>query len=275
MTSSVGPFVASSAVLGGRRVSFTYPRGALSEVVERYWWVEPGRPLTVHLWPGTGSEILWPDGPAVFASREGISPIEGPVLLGLRSLTARVMLAGATSLFAVRLRASALARLGVDATQYVDRPRPAPSCLLRKHVRDRSPRPTSLSEARAYVESTLRGLDDTGPLMRVASSIDSYYRAPATLTVPQAAELAALSQRQLRRDFLGAVGVGPKHFQRLVRFQRTLRSMLLDSPDAGGAQDLGYSDQSHQVREFTAFTGSTPSALRRKTPTHAYFPSQA
>jgi transcriptional regulator GlxA family with amidase domain len=76
-----------------------------------------------------------------------------------------------------------------------------------------------------------------------------------------AAELA-LSERQLERRFLLRVGMMPKRFARLARFQRAISLMDSASALAAVAQLAGYYDQSHFVREFRAFAGTAPAAWR-------------
>ena len=65
------------------------------------------------------------------------------------------------------------------------------------------------------------------------------------------------SERQFRRRFQEVVGIAPKTFARILRFQRALRAMeradLLPV-----ALECGYYDQAHFNREFKAFTGETP-----------------
>src|SRR6185312_11001650 len=76
-----------------------------------------------------------------------------------------------------------------------------------------------------------------------------------------AAELA-LSERQLERRFLRRVGMMPKRFARLARFQRAVSLMDSEPALAAVAQHAGYYDQSHFVREFRAFAGTPPAAWR-------------
>ena len=71
-------------------------------------------------------------------------------------------------------------------------------------------------------------------------------------------ELAATigtTERTLERAFDRCIGVGPKQFARLTRFQAALADPLLDA---------GYYDQSHLIHEFHAFAGTTPAALVRE-----------
>lgn len=69
-----------------------------------------------------------------------------------------------------------------------------------------------------------------------------------------------LSERQMERNFKISVGVSPKKFQRIIRFEKSLR--LLTHADynqlASIAYELNYSDQSHFINDFKDFSGMTP-----------------
>lgn len=89
--------------------------------------------------------------------------------------------------------------------------------------------------------------------------------------LPRVEELArelGISARHLRRAFEDVVGVGPKEFARVVRFQRAVRaSERAAAPDWGAiASATGYYDQSHLITEFKALTGLTPRALLSASP---------
>ena len=85
---------------------------------------------------------------------------------------------------------------------------------------------------------------------------------------------AGLSDRQLRTIFAESVGVSPKSFARIARFQTLLGALARsgrDDPTLEGeplpppdwavlAAESGYSDQSHMSHEFMAFAGMTPGA---------------
>ena len=72
------------------------------------------------------------------------------------------------------------------------------------------------------------------------------------------------SVRRLQRLFLEYVGVGPKWVIRRYRLQEAIEQAA-DGPQdwATLASDLGYSDQAHLIREFTAVTGISPAAYAR------------
>ncbi|MEV4262866.1 helix-turn-helix domain-containing protein [Kribbella sp. NPDC049584] len=73
----------------------------------------------------------------------------------------------------------------------------------------------------------------------------------------------ALSESQLRRRCLTAVGVSPKALQRTLRFQGYLA--LAQAGFGGGLADLaaetGYADHAHLTRECVRLTGVTPREL--------------
>jgi AraC-like DNA-binding protein len=86
---------------------------------------------------------------------------------------------------------------------------------------------------------------------------------PGHTSIASLAEAAGVSSRQLERRFLAAVGLTPKTFARIARFQRVC-TLLDGTPEtlSTAAVDCGYYDQSHLARDVRDFSGSTPAALR-------------
>lgn len=73
-----------------------------------------------------------------------------------------------------------------------------------------------------------------------------------------------ISRRSLERIYMETLGISPKKFIRLVRFQNALskiKSSQTRKNYADIAYDSGYCDQSHFVREIKAMTGVLPSDL--------------
>jgi AraC-like DNA-binding protein len=81
--------------------------------------------------------------------------------------------------------------------------------------------------------------------------------------VAQLAELSGLSERRLQRLFADYVGVSPKWVMRRARLHEAALRAEADGPasvDWGAlAADLGYADQAHLTRDFTATLGVPPS----------------
>jgi AraC-like DNA-binding protein len=75
-----------------------------------------------------------------------------------------------------------------------------------------------------------------------------------------------LSVRQFERVFSRQLGIAPKVYARIARFESAVR-MRARSPAntwAGIAQDLGYHDQMHLVHDFQLLSAESPNALLRK-----------
>lgn len=77
------------------------------------------------------------------------------------------------------------------------------------------------------------------------------------LAVAELANNLNLSERQLERRFQQEVGLTPKLFMRIMRFQRGIKQWREDN--TSGALLNEYYDQSHFIRDFKAFSGLTPS----------------
>ncbi len=80
------------------------------------------------------------------------------------------------------------------------------------------------------------------------------------------------SHRRFIELFRSAMGLTPKLYTRLLRFQRIMRRMDTD-PQAAWVEvalDAGYSDQPHFTREFREFAGVTPSEFRALAPRHTH-----
>lgn len=82
-------------------------------------------------------------------------------------------------------------------------------------------------------------------------------------SILQLATNSNLSIRQLERNFIREIGVSPKIYARMLRFQHLLQNRI-STPNqkwAALAYDNDYFDQMHLIKEFKQFLGTTPSAF--------------
>jgi AraC-like DNA-binding protein len=88
-------------------------------------------------------------------------------------------------------------------------------------------------------------------------ALSRFHRAPALSAVSEVARGAGLSERRFSQVFREEVGLTPKVWTRIQRFQRAVRQLHagVDLPWAELALDCGYYDQSHFANEFRAFSG--------------------
>lgn len=75
-----------------------------------------------------------------------------------------------------------------------------------------------------------------------------------------------VSARALERKFLTHVGMSPKLFSRLVRFDRVVRDLPRrgEMPWSQFALAHGYADQAHFINEFREFAGVSPVEFERE-----------
>lgn len=96
---------------------------------------------------------------------------------------------------------------------------------------------------------------------RVGASLDMLFSDCRT-TVKDMADVACLGKRQFERVFFNAIGMNPKEYSRIARFQKSL--WLMQNANRNYidiAFNSGYSDQSHFIRECREYSGLTPSEL--------------
>ncbi|MFD0199264.1 MULTISPECIES: helix-turn-helix domain-containing protein [Saccharothrix] len=225
-----------------QRHEFHRPSADLAPYVARYWVVEwhydrPYRQLVV---PYPNVHLaLHDDGAAVLT---GVS--SGHVFKDLDG-TGRV--------FGVAFRPGAFRPfLGAPVQSLTDRSVPAAT------VFDHLPAHADLDRVEAALR---RALPEPDPRARQAADIvDRIVADPAMTRVDVLAREVGGSVRQLQRLFAEHVGVGPKWVIRRYRLHEVTERMA-----AGGridwaalAADLGYADQPHFVRDFTAMFGETP-----------------
>lgn len=85
------------------------------------------------------------------------------------------------------------------------------------------------------------------------------------VTVERTAEYCHLSERQLHRRFLREVGIGPKHFAKVIQIKEALATLHDGTPGQlrNLAQRTGYFDQAHFIHDFQRLVGTNPLAFLR------------
>ena len=94
----------------------------------------------------------------------------------------------------------------------------------------------------------------------VSAALKMFATSHAGTRVREVAKYVGLSQRRFIQVFKAEVGMTPKLFSRVQRFQQT-RTFIQHNPSpnwATVALDLGYFDQSHLINEFLEFSVLSP-----------------
>ena len=106
------------------------------------------------------------------------------------------------------------------------------------------------------------GAADDPVAEQAAGLVQRIIEDPGLQRVAQLAELSGLSERKLQRLFSDYVGVSPKWVMRRARLHEAALRVEADGPAsvdwAALAADLGYADQAHLTRDFTATLGVPP-----------------
>jgi len=129
---------------------------------------------------------------------------------------------------------------------------------------DRVRQLSSLTHAVAVLDPILHALaeqtraeDDP-----IAYAVRDIERTAGWMSIRDVADRLGWSTRQLQRRFRDSVGISPKLFGRMQRFQRVFPAM--EGPDLNwvdAAAQCGYYDQAHLIRDCREFSGKTPAAL--------------
>ncbi len=84
------------------------------------------------------------------------------------------------------------------------------------------------------------------------------------IQVGELARTLNVSNRTLERKFKHILGIPPKKFAKLVRFQRVLEKLQYSSVSGNLidiAYEFGYADQAHFIRDFKSMSGILPSSF--------------
>lgn len=129
---------------------------------------------------------------------------------------------------------------------------------MTEHVRQGHTPAEQLKRLEASLGKALARLKKPDPMVRKAVKLIAQQQ--GDLEVSALAEHLGVSRQTVKHKFDQHVGVGPKLFGKLRRFQAVLRRLANTSkPDwTKLAQENGYYDQAHLIREFNHFTGFSP-----------------
>ncbi|WP_064617311.1 AraC family transcriptional regulator [Pseudomonas sp. GR 6-02] len=105
-----------------------------------------------------------------------------------------------------------------------------------------------------------------------AMVIQQALRHRGDIRIQQLEELSGYTSRTLHRQFSQDTGISPKTFCRIIRCQAALDTLNTqhDVSFSELALDLGFSDQSHFLRDFKKLVSTTPCDYQRKMVQNAY-----
>jgi len=237
------------------------PAKEFGGLIEKFWSAprsEASEPRTFEIMPDGNFDL-------VFAMNEFRCRL---LFLGPYTKDTYVPLFNAYEYFCVRFRPGLMPRIAdLKPAELIDNMIDLPK-ILGIHVDSLGERlhlSPDLDAKQALIEDLFRKV---GPEAIVRENLSSrcaelVESCRGRIQVHELAGLVGTSIRTLERIFLAEVGLSPKQFIRLVRFQtaigkvrnRNYRSL------AELACDCGYADQSHFIKEFKQLTGRSPSRV--------------
>jgi AraC-like DNA-binding protein len=107
------------------------------------------------------------------------------------------------------------------------------------------------------------GMFEPQPVVEYA--VTNFLAQPATSRIAQVADKTGFSARRFIELFKQHVGISPKLFCRVRRFQSVLEKITIGKPVRWSdvAADCGYYDQAHFIHDFRNFSGINPSKYLR------------
>ena len=101
---------------------------------------------------------------------------------------------------------------------------------------------------------------------QIIRAVDVISLAKGQLNIAGVASDVCLSQRHFERKFKSTVGVSPKMFAKIFRFKHTLQCMLKypHKDLLTIAEECGYYDHTHLIKDFKLLSGDTPTDFRQK-----------
>lgn len=153
-----------------------------------------------------------------------------------------------------RLPAAELSEIHLDA-----------DCLWNQQrlsrLQDRLAEATPIEQIRLLDQWLLSLLDPQVHLDRILYCMSRIGNASGTIDMARLADEISVSHKHMERLFARYVGVQPRDYARLARFQFALE-VTVNSPAPYRlnqmALNAGYYDQAHFIRDFKLFTGTTP-----------------
>ena len=139
---------------------------------------------------------------------------------------------------------------------------------LTQRIYETSSHPTSITLIQNFLTNHIHNESDTRLTMRLISRV----KESEASTLHRLSEATGIHYKKMERLFSRYTGYNPKNFTRVIRFYKTLKEMHSKPASLTGiGLDGGYYDQPHFIREFKAFTGTTPSQFTSENPTIANF----
>lgn len=238
----------------------------------REYWLDLSDPLLNTILPDTPISIVVNGGDPWASGRSLASSAFLPRACVVGAFTtSRLLRVGerVRAVGAVVAPASAMEIFGVPASQLVDQILPLEDCwgnALADALVATVERLDVGRSIRVLGDALLARMRHETPTDPIAASTSQLIRVQSgRVPISEIAKRHGLSRRLFARRFTAAVGLPPKLFARITRFQSLVHELL--STDvcrwSSVSTSAGYYDQAHMINEFRDFTGLSPTRFFR------------
>ncbi|WP_342749507.1 helix-turn-helix domain-containing protein [Taibaiella chishuiensis] len=203
-----------------------------------------------------------------FCDRDG-NPLPQLFVHGLTTRYSEKTATGAFYNLTVRLKPYGLKVLfGVDAHLLTDCYLPLET-LVKNSLAEKLSEAITLHDKIAILNAFFIariGAGQDSEQAKIAQVVKKIHSTNEDLSLSSIPAMLRISERSLERLMKRYVGVSPKLYQRIGRFQNTLTHLYNNPTDrlTRLAYAHAYSDQSHYIREFKQFAGMSPGAFRKR-----------
>ncbi len=225
------------------------PRSSLRNHVACVWMERSTR--SAPLLPDAAVELVW-SGRGLFVRGADTRPHQIDAFPERTFVAVRFRPGAAAGVLGLRGRDLADARVGVSELW---------GRAEMERLESRIAACATVYEAAAALEDVVAARVRDLPDLAVTAAVSALHE--RGVLVRELADAIGLSERQLRRRCVDALGYGPKMLDRILRLQR-FRLLLRRRPElglAGLAVAAGYADQPHLTRECVRLAGKTPAAM--------------
>lgn len=264
------------------RTFHVLPANILAPHIDRLWGLESvgnERIALPILLPGTGAELYFHySTPFRRSAGSGDSVVcHDAHLFCIRSRPIELLPARDIGFVAVRFRAGMMHRfIDIPGGELIDRDLSAEDLwgATGQTLATRAASAETLTERLRLIQCFLvERFARRSPDMVFEHAATLLYENCIDLTIDHLAERVGLGRRQLERRFNAIAGQTPVELRGLARFQKTVRTLILDN----GAQTTdaalahGYYDQAHFIRHFRRLAAESPERHLKAARTRTHF----
>lgn len=130
---------------------------------------------------------------------------------------------------------------------------------------DAAPTDGQISIISNYILELVKN-SSANPDNAIKLAVSTIINAKGVITIKQLRDQLYITERTFERKFLKEIGVTPKQFARIIQFNFSFNQIKESDYTklTNIAFDNGYADQSHFIRTFKKYTGSTPKEVLSK-----------